>query len=301
MASGAGTELGRVARETVGQPARDARRKAEAGRGWYGWAARIGLVAKGISYGIVGALAIQVAVGGGGKATSREGALATVADSGLGKALLVALALGFAAYALWRFVQAFAVREDDDGATGTAKEWGKRAGYVGRGLIYAGLAYSTVRLLAGSGDQQSQSEKAQSTTAGVFDWPAGRWLVLLGGLAIAGAGAWNVYRGLTKKFEDKWRISRMSKPERKWGSRAGVLGHLARGVVFGLIGTFLVKAAIEFDPNEAIGLDGALRKLAEASYGPFLLGVTAAGLVCYGIFCLVDARYRDVSVRGGAT
>jgi hypothetical protein len=301
MASGAGTELGRRAQQTAGQPAREARRKAEAGSGWYAWAARIGLVAKGISYGIVGALAIQVAVGEGGKATSREGALATVADSGLGKALLVALALGFAAYALWRFVQAVAVRGDDDGATGTAKEWGKRAGYVGRGLIYAGLTYSTVRLLAGSGDRQSQSEKAQSTTAGVFDWPAGRWLVLLGGLAIAGAGAWNVYRALTKKFEDKWETGRMSKPERTWGSRAGVLGHLARGVVFGLIGVFLLKAAIEFDPNEAIGLDGALRKLADASYGPFLLGVTAAGLVCYGLFCLVDARYRDVSVRGGST
>jgi hypothetical protein len=259
-------------------------------------------VAKGISYGIVGALAVQVAIGEGGKATSREGALETIAQEGLGKALLAVLALGFAAYALWRFVQAFAERADDDEAKEQGKSWGKRAGYVGRGLIYAGLTYSTVLLLAGSGGGGgSQNEEAKSTTAGVFDWPAGRWLVGLAALAIVGAGVWNGYRAVTKKFEDKWRTGAMSRPERRWGSRAGVVGHLARGVVFTLIGLFLGKAAVEYDPDEAIGLDGALQKLAEASHGPFLLGLTAAGLVCYGLFCLVDARYRDVSVDNGST
>ena len=158
------------------------------------------------------------------------------------------------------------------------------------------LTYSTVKLLVDSSSSSSQNQEAKSTTAGVFDWPGGRWLVGLAGLAVIGAGVWNVYRGLSKKFEDKWRIGRMSKAERTWGSRVGVVGHLARGVVFGLIGIFLTKAAIEFDPEEAIGLDGALQKLAEAAYGPILLGVTAAGLVCYGLYCLVDARYRDVSV-----
>ena len=87
----------------------------------------------------------------------------------------------------------------------------------------------------------------------------------------------------------------MSRTERTWGSRAGVVGHVARGVVFGLIGIFVTKAATDYDAQDAIGFDGALRKLAEAAYGPWLLGVTAAGLVAYGVFCLVDARYRDVS------
>lgn len=296
MATGAGPELARRAEDKVKHPAREVQHKAETGRGWYGWAARIGLVAKGISYGLVGALAIQVAVGAGGKATSREGALATVAQSSLGKVLLVTLAVGFAAYALWRFVQAAAEPNDGDDASDTAKNVGKRVGYAGRGVIYAALTYSTVKLLVDSNSSSSQNQEAKSTTAGVFDWPAGRWLVGLAGLAIIGAGVWNVYRGLSKKFEDKWRIGRMSKTERRWGSRVGVVGHLARGVVFGLIGIFLTKAAIEFDPEEAIGLDGALQKLAEAEYGPILLGVTAAGLVCYGLYCLVDARYRDVSV-----
>ena len=108
---------------------------------------------------------------------------------------------------------------------------------------------------------------------------------------------WNLYRGLARKFEDKWRTGEIRRTKRKWGGRAGVVGHVARFVVFGLIGVFVIKAAIDYNPKDAIGLDGALQKLAHAIYGPWLLGFTAAGLVCYGIYCLVDARYRDVSAN----
>ena len=288
-------------KDELRHPARNARENAERGRGWYAWLARIGLVAKGVSYGIVGVLALELALGNGGKATSRQGALATIADESLGKVLLVVLALGFAAYATWRFVQAFAEREDDDGAKGEAKLWGKRAGYIGRGLIYAGLTFTTIKLLTGSSGGQSQNEQARESTATVLDWPAGRWLVGLTGVAVIGAGAWNLYRGLTRKFEKRWRTGQMSETERRWGGRAGLAGHVARGVVFGLIGVFLTKAAIDYDPNDAIGLDGALQKLVDRPYGPYLLGLTAIGLICYGVYCLVDARYRDVSVGGGGS
>ena len=288
-------------KENLRHPARETRRRAESGRGWYAWVARVGLVAKGISFAIVGILAIQLALGDGGKATSRQGALATIADESWGKILLVLLALGFAAYALWRFIQAFAERSDGDGdeAKETAKTWGKRAGYVGRGIIYASLTFTTVRLLSGSGGGGSQDQEAKRTTATVFDWPAGRWIVGIAGVAIVAAGLWNAYRGITKAFEEKWRTGQMSRTEQRWGRRVGVAGHLARGVVFGLIGVFITKAAIEHDPDDAIGLDGALQKLADTSYGPILLGVTAAGLLCYAAYCLVDARYRDVSANTG--
>jgi hypothetical protein len=291
----------RRAEEGAEHPAHEAREKADAGSGWYAWLARGGLIAKGVSFGIVGALAIGVAVGRGGKTTSRQGALQTLAQHGWGKVLLVLLAIGFAGYAIWRFVQAFAEREQDAGEKGALKKWGKRAGYIGRGAIYAGLTFTTVKLLAGSGAQQSQNEEAQKTTAIVLDWPAGRWIVAIAGLGVIGAGLWNLYRGIAKKFEDKWRTGEMSTTERKWGGRAGVAGHLARAVVFSLIGIFVTKAAIDFDPKDAIGLDGALQKLADASYGPYLLGLTAAGMVCYGAYCLVDARYRDVSTNGGGS
>jgi hypothetical protein len=287
-------------KEALRHPARETRRDAEEGRGWYSWLARIGLVAKGVSFGIVGVLAIKLALGHGGEATSRQGALATLADESFGKVLLALLAFGFAAYAIWRFVQAFAEREDDESeAKGEAKKWGKRIGYVGRGLIYAALAVTTVKLLTNSGDGESQNEQARKNTAMVLDWPAGRWLVGLVGLAIIGAGIWNLYRGLTRKFEDRWRSGEMSETERRWGGRIGFAGHLARAVVFGLIGLFVTKAAVEYDPKESIGLDGALQKLVNTDYGPYLLGLTAVGLICYGLYCFVDARYRDVSVGAG--
>jgi hypothetical protein len=301
--AGTREEVGTVASETTARakashPGKEAEAKAQSGTGWYAWLARSGLVAKGISFGIVGVLAIKLATGNGGKATSRQGALQSLSHSAFGKVMLILLAVGFAAYALWRFVQAFAEKDEDGGEKGTAKKWGKRAGYVGRGLIYAGLTASTVKILLGSGQQQSQNQKAHSATATVLGWPGGRWLVGVAGIAIIGAGLWNLYRGIARKFEDKWRTGEMSKTERTWGGRAGVAGHAARFVVFGLIGVFVTKAAIEFDPKDAIGLDGALQKLAQTSYGPYLLGLTAFGLVCYGIYCLVDARYRDVSVDG---
>jgi uncharacterized protein DUF1206 len=281
-----------VAGNALKRPGESARREAESGRGWYAVLARVGLVAKGLSFGLVGALAIALAVGSGGKATSREGALAQLSRHPFGEVVLIALALGFAAYALWRFVQAYAERPDDE--DGEAKVWGKRVGYIARGVIYASLTYTTLKLLFGERGE-SQTERAHESTAMVLGWPAGRWLVLAAGIAVVGAGLWNLYRGLARKFEDKWRVGKLSPGVRKWGARAGVVGHVARFVVFGLIGLFLVKAALDYKPKDAIGIDGALQKLAHASYGPYLLGLTAAGLVAYGVYCLVDARLRDVS------
>jgi hypothetical protein len=251
-----------------------------------------------LSFGLVGTLAIKLALGDGGKATSRQGALAQLAQHSFGKIALIALGLGFAAYALWRFVQAFAERPDSSDDEEKAKTWGKRVGYVGRGVIYASLTYSTAKIVAGAGGSHSQNATAHKSAALVLGWHGGCWLVGAAGLVIIGVGIWNLYRGLAKKFEDKWRMGRLTPTAKRWGARAGIVGHVARFVVFGLIGLFLIRAAIEYDPNQAIGLDGALQKLAHASYGPLLLGLTAAGLVAYGVYCLVDARLRDVSTNG---
>jgi hypothetical protein len=239
--------------------------------------ARAGLVAKGVSYGIVGLLALKLALGAGGKATSRQGALQQLAGTSYGTVLLVLLALGFAAYAIWRFIQ-----------TAQTDKWGKRAGYVGRGLVYSGLTYSTVKILLG-GHQQSQNGKAHKTTAVVLAWPGGTWLVGLAGAAFVGVGLWQLYSGISRRFEKKWH------GYTKAGSVVGVVGHVARFVVFSLIGIFAIKAAADYSPKDAVGLDGALQKLAHASYGAYLLGLTAAGLIAYGVFCFVDARYRDVT------
>lgn len=255
---------------------------------WVDRLGRAGLVAKGVSYGLVAVLALGVALGSGdGKTTTRQGALRTLAHHGWGNLALVLLAIGFAGYALWRFVDAFLDRKGDGD---DAKGLGKRAGAFARGAVYAGLLYTTIAILNGSGGGGG-SGQTKRTTAGVFDWPGGRWLVLAAGVAVAGAAVWNVYRGLSGKFEDKLRVHGGAETAARW---LGGVGHCARGIVFGIIAWFLAKAAIQFDAKEAISLDGALAKLAHQPYGKALLGVTAAGLLAYGVYCLFEAKYRDL-------
>jgi uncharacterized membrane protein (DUF485 family) len=257
---------------------------------WLNALARIGLVAKSVSFALVGILAIKLAVESGGKTTSRQGALQSLAQQSFGKFLLILLALGFAAYALWRFARTFFDKNDaGHGAKGVAK----RAGYLGAGIIYASLTYATVKIISGTA-QQSQNQKAHKTTATVLSWPAGKWVVGAAGLVVIGVGLWNGYCGVEKKFLKDWMTGKMSTAKQSWGSRAGVVGLLARMVVFVLIGIFLVKAAYDYSPREAIGLDGALQKLVNHSYGSWLLGIVGAGLLAYAVFCLFEARYRKV-------
>ncbi len=256
---------------------------------WVERLGRAGLAAKGISYGLVAALAIGVAAGEGGKTTDRQGALRTLAGHGWGKVVLVALAVGFGGYALWRIVDALLDRgAEGDDASGLVK----RAGYLARACIYGALCATTIEILAGSGSGGGSNEKR--TTQGVLGWPGGRWLVLAVGLAVAAAALWNGYRGLTRTFEDRLQTGRMAEPTRKAAVALGVAGHLARGVVFGIVAWFLIKAAVEFQGKDAVGLDGALAKLADRAYGSVLLGLVAGGLLAYGAYCLVEARYRKV-------
>ena len=294
MAIGEPTQV-RDGRELVSASADRAQTDAKRGRSWFSGLARAGIVAKGISYGLVGILALLLALGEGGKATSREGALATLAREPFGKVLLALLAAGFAAYACWRLILAVA-SDAEDGKK--LKGWGDRGVNVVRSVIYAGLSFSAIKLLFDSSSSQSETEAAREATAGALSWPGGTWLVGMAGAAVIGVGLWNAYQGITTRFEDDWHKHEMSEPARRWGRRAGIAGHISRAVVFTLIGIFVVKAAVEFEPREAIGLDGALHKLAIASYGPYLLGVTAAGLVLYCLYCFVDARYADVSADG---
>jgi hypothetical protein len=111
---------------------------------------------------------------------------------------------------------------------------------------------------------------------------------------LIGVGLWNGYCGVEKKFLKDWMTGKMSTAKQSWGSRAGVVGLLARMVVFVLIGIFLVKAAYDYSPREAIGLDGAVQKVVNRSYGSWLLGIVAVGLLAYAVFCLFEARYRKV-------
>lgn len=271
-----------------------ARRAGSAGRAaasshWIERAGRVGLVAKAVSYAIIGALALQIPLGQGGAAADRQGVLRHIAGESWGTAALVALVIGFAAYALWRFADALFDRQHaGDGAKGLAK----RAKSFGAGVVYAASAAAAYALVRSASSDTGGNETEE--TARVLEWPAGRWIVLAAAGAFIGDGLYNVYRGWTQKFRDRLDEGHMHGAVRTWAMRSGVVGHVARGVVFTIIGIFLGKAAIEYDPAEAVGIDGALLKLVEQPFGKVLLGLVAAGLVAYAIYCLVEARYRRI-------
>ena len=255
---------------------------------WVERLGRAGLVAKAALYAVIGVLALKISFGADEANPDKNGALRTIAQQPFGKGLLVLLALGLAGYALWRLAQAVLDRDDEgEGPKGLAK----RAGSLGKALWYGTLCGLTVSTLVGSGGGGGNE---QQTTAGVFERPFGRYVVYAVGIAFAGAALFNLWRAITCKFNKKLKTHEMGDAEESAATTAGVLGHLARFVVFALVGAFLVRAAWEFDPKEARGLDGALLELSQQPYGAFLLGAVAVGLLAYAAYCLVEARYRKI-------
>jgi hypothetical protein len=252
------------------------------------WLARLGLVARGVVYGVIGALAIALALGAGGKATNQQGALKTISDGPLGKVALVVLALGLGGYVLWRVVRAIIGHGPEQSDSGFDRVAG-----LASGVAYGILFVTAVSLLFTSQNKGSSGHPDQ-TTAGVMDWTGGRWLVGAAGVIMLGVALYQGYKGVSRDFLEDSKTEQMSESVKRAFTALGVVGHLSRMVVFGLVGWFLLRAAIDFDPDKAVGLDGALAKLAHASYGPLLLGIVAAGLVAFGCYSLADAKFRKV-------
>jgi Domain of Unknown Function (DUF1206) len=251
--------------------------------------ARIGLVAQGVSFALVAVLAIQLALGEGGKATDRQGALRTLAQHGIGRAILIALAFGFGCYAIWRlFEAAFGHKLESYKDEGI---W-KRVSALGKAVLYGALCAAAVSILIGEDTGSGNEEK--EATEGILGWPAGKWIVYGIALALAVAAVWNFWRGISGRYEKQLKTGEMSEQVHQAATTVAVVGLLSRAVVFGLISWFFFKAASEYNASQARGLDGALRKLATEDYGKWLLGLVAAGLLAYGVFCLVQARYREV-------
>ncbi len=245
---------------------------------------RAGLAARGVVYGVIGLLSLEVALGVGGKTTSQTGALKTIAHQPLGAILLVILAAGLAGYAAWQLATAVAGLSGRDDAL---RRVSAGAGAVGYGL----LCFTAVKILTGSsagGDAGSPRHEA----AGVLSWPGGTLLIGAIGLVLIGVGLYQAYRGVTGTFLEDSDTSRMSRPGKRSFVALAVFGHMARAVIFVLIGAGLLKAAIDYSPGSAVGLDGALAKLAHTSGGPVLLGAVAAGQIGFGLYSIADARYH---------
>jgi hypothetical protein len=282
----------RQASSSVSEAADHAKQTARraAANPWVERLARLGFAAKGIVYITVGFLATQTAFGSGGETTDSQGAIRKLGEQPFGQLLLGVVAIGLLGHALWRFVQA-AVDPERKGSD--AKGMAVRAGYAVIGLAYIGLALTALRLITGN-DQGGGGDATHDWTARLMAQPFGRWLIALIGLGVIGFGLYQLYQAYTASFRKKLNLAEMNSDEATWAVRSGRFGLAARGIVFGVIGGFLVQAALQYNPDKAQGIGGALQALAQQPFGPWLLGGVAIGLVAYGVYMMVCARYRQI-------
>lgn len=251
--------------------------------------ARWGLASVGASFALVGILALMAALHHGGAKTDRQGALARVATTSWGAPVLIVVAIGFAGYAIWRFALAITGEEIESGKKKSAL---KRAGYAARGLFYSGLTIATIRLLLSA--RSASGNGSQGHVATVLGWPGGALLVGAIGLAFIGAGLFNGYRGITKKYRKKLKMWKIPEARRRFATAVAGFGLLTRMLLFMIIGWFLIRTAVDNDPRKTIGFDGALQQVASEPYDRVLLGIVAVGLLAYAAFRAVEARYRTV-------
>ena len=247
--------------------------------------ARFGFAAKGIVYFLMGLLALLAATGQqGGQTADKRQAVQTLQDLPGGPLLLGLIAFGLLGYIIWRFTQAL---RDTEGKGSGAKGIGRRLGYAGSGLLYASLAWYAAQLaMRGSG---STSNGQQTLVATVLSWPGGDWIIILVGLAIIGGGLYQIYRAYSGSFQKHVNASELPANQQNIVYRTGQVGYTARGIVMAIIGYFFVQAGRQSSAQAAGTTDEAFDLL--ATMGPAVLGIVALGLMAYGVYMLVQARY----------
>jgi Domain of Unknown Function (DUF1206) len=273
----------------------DAGRKAQsaATSHWMTMLARLGYAVKGVVYLMIGILAVQLAVGKGGEATDQRGAIHVIYDQPFGRFLLVVVAIGLIGFALWCFIQALF---DTEGKGNKAKGILARVGYAIVGISYGLLGIGTIQLLAGTGNGgRSSTASAQNWTGMVLKYGIGVALIVLIGLIVIGVAAYMFYRAYSAKFQQKLSLQRVNEQVRKGLILLGRFGYAALGVVFCIIGIFLIVAALQHNPGDAKGLDSALQVVLQEPFGTFLLAIVALGLIAYGAYSFVEARYRRIA------
>jgi uncharacterized membrane protein len=243
------------------------------------WGARLGYVTLGLIHLLIAWIALKVAwgIGGGSKDADTSGALKTLASSGTGVVLLWICVVGFLLLAVWQLFEA---------AVGYG-ETSDRLKAVAKGVTYLFFAWTTFKVGQGAGS--SAEKQTEDFTAGLMGSPGGRLLVGLVGLVVLGIAGYHVYKGWTKKF-----LEDLREHPGDWAVTAGRIGYIAKGVALVIVGFFFLVAAWQADPDKAQGLDGALKTLKDAPFGPFLLTLVAAGIAAYGVYSFARARYARV-------
>lgn len=249
---------------------------------------RFGFAAKGLVYVLVGFLALKAVIARRGAVQDEQGALHQVLAAPFGKVFLVIAAAGLLMYVLWRLVELWSDPE--------RKGAFARSQALLSALVYSTLAIEAVRMVLGMRPGSGGDSQAKEQAAFLISLPFGHWLTIVVAICAIGLGLAELYRALARHFEDREAIKGLSDSLKGWGLRIGRFGILSRGVVSMVIGGYLLLAGIHRTPSEAKGTRGAIQSLGENPFGTWILALIAAGLGLYGIYMLVEARYRKLAV-----
>lgn len=249
--------------------------------------ARVGLVAYGVVHFLVGWLALQIAWGlSRSDSADTSGAMKTLADQPFGQVLLWLVAVGLVALALWQASEVIWGYRNLEGAKRVRKQVTSGA----KAVVFAALGYSAAAAALGAGSSSAQSQ--QQATSGVLGWPGGRVIVIAAGLVIMGVGVAAIVKGVKKSFAEEIDTSPLSPTLRTVIARLGQVGYIAKGLALGLVGGLLSFATLTFDPQKAQGLDGAMQTILAQPFGRFLLTAVALGFAAFGLFAILQSRYR---------
>lgn len=251
--------------------------------------ARAGFIARGTMYVLVGWIALQVAFGHSTTTADNHGALLSVRSTPVGAILLWLLGIGFAGIALWRLSQVFYGTPGPDG-----RKLSARGLSAVKTVLYSFLAFGALRFAAGDGAPKSTNTQSVDMTAKLMQFPGGQVIVVIAGLVLIGAGGYLIWTAWRRAFLDDLMTGQMTARQRRLATWLGEIGGIARGVVFGAAGVFLVVAGVQHSPGKAKGLDSTLRSFAHTPLGPWLLALIAVGLVIFGCYSWLEARWRQV-------
>jgi hypothetical protein len=250
--------------------------------------ARAGLAGFGVLHLAVAWVVLLIATGEPAAEGDHSGAFRVLAEQPLGGFLVWGITIGLAAMIVWQAIEAAVGHLDESGRRRTAE----RLLSVGRVLLYSLLAWKGYGVAIG--EPKSGAQEQKEATAGLLGETGGQFLVGLIGVAVVVGGGVMIWYGLTRQFERKLRVGQMSATVHRAALTAGKIGYGTKGVAYGTAGVLLVVAAATYSPERSTGLDGALRTLADQPFGSLLLTLIALGFAVYGVFCLVQARYRKV-------
>lgn len=252
-------------------------------------AARVGFVMNGLVHILIGWIALRLAFGSAGGKADQSGALGSLAQAPGGAILLGIGAIGMFALALWCALEAWFVPQRQ---RETTKKASKAISFAGKAVVFAALGVTAARFALGGGS--SSSQQSQGATSTLLSSPGGRILVVLVGAVVLGVGAYHVYKGATRRFEEDLRGGSAGTVGTAV-TATGVVGFIAKGLALIAVGAMFAWAGLASDAQKATGLDGALKAMAALPAGTVLLALVGIGLALYGVFCFFRARYEDLS------